>query len=98
MSLHEIRPKILLSVAQQNKSGLGRLGFEVSRPPLPHTDTHTHTHTHTHTAGMTPLNERSARRTDRYLHNTCPQREAIKWLQTYGLDRTATGMGQYYVQ
>jgi len=35
---------------------------------LDHTRLDTHTHTHTH--GRTPLNEWSARRRDRYLHNT----------------------------
>ena len=30
----------------------------------------THKHTHTHTRGMSPLNELSARRRGRYLHNT----------------------------
>jgi len=31
---------------------------------------HTHPHTQKHTHGMTPLNDRSARRSCRYLHNT----------------------------
>jgi len=39
----------LFSVAQQPKSGLGRLVVEVSRSQL---DTHTHTHTRTHTVGL----------------------------------------------
>jgi hypothetical protein len=37
------------SVAQQPKSGLGRLIVEVSRS---HTIRHTHTHKHTHTVGL----------------------------------------------
>ena len=54
-------------MAQQLNSGLGRLDVEVSRSP---TISHTHTHTHTHTHDRTPLNEWSARRRYRYLHNT----------------------------
>jgi hypothetical protein len=50
---------IFLSVAQQPNSGLGRLSVDVSR-----------SHTDTHTLGRTPLNEWSARRRGRYLHNT----------------------------
>jgi hypothetical protein len=46
-------------VAQQPKSGLGRLIVEVSR-----------SHISRHTLGRTPLNEWSARRRGRYLHNT----------------------------
>ena len=41
-----------------------RLRF-IDTPP-----THTHTHTDTHRAGRTPLNNWSARRGGRYLHNT----------------------------
>ena len=45
-----------------------------------HTHTHKHTHTHIHTLSRTPLNEWSARRRGRYLHNTqqtlCPQRDS----------------------
>ena len=68
------------SVAQQPNSGPRRLVVEVSRS---HTHTHTHTHTHararartharTHAHGRTPLDEWSARRKDRYLHNTQTQ-------------------------
>jgi hypothetical protein len=47
------------SVVQQPNSGLGRLIFEFSR-----------SHTIRHTLGRTPLDEWSAWRTGRYLHNT----------------------------
>jgi hypothetical protein len=68
----------------------------------------THTHTHTHTHGKIPLNECSAHRKDRSLQNAQrtqetnihglstgfePSISAIKWHQTYVLDRTATGIG-----
>ena len=59
---------MLTFVAQQPNSGLGR---PVSRFP-----SHTITHIHTHTQGRTPLNEWSARRTDRYLHNTQQTQQA----------------------
>ena len=49
------------SVAPQPNSRLDRLIVEVSRP---------HTIRHTRTPGRTPLNEWSARRRGRYLHNT----------------------------
>ena len=54
--------KCFFFVAQQPKECLGRLIVEVSR-------SHTIRHTHTHTQSRTPLNERYARRRDRYLHN-----------------------------
>jgi hypothetical protein len=53
-----------LSVALQPKSDLGRLTVEVSRSHIIR-----HTHTHTHTPGTTTLDEGSARRRGRYLHN-----------------------------
>jgi len=46
--------------AQKPKSGLGRLNVEVSR----------YTQLHAHTPGRTSLNQCSARRRGRYLHNT----------------------------
>jgi len=71
--------------------------------------TQTHTHTHTHSPGRSPLNERSARRRGRYLHYTThdehkgrtsmpsagfyPAMPAIKRLETYAFDCTATGIG-----
>jgi hypothetical protein len=56
-------------VAQQPNWGPRRLIFDAS---ISHTirHTHTHTHTHTHARSRTPLDERSARRKGRYLHNT----------------------------
>ena len=48
-------------MAQRFKSGLDRLIVEVSTP---------HTMRHTQTPGGTPLNEWSAGRRGRYLHNT----------------------------
>jgi hypothetical protein len=57
---------VCFCVVQQPKSFLGRLTVEVSTS---HTIKHTHTHTNTHTHGRTPLNEQSARRSGRYLHN-----------------------------
>jgi len=68
---------------------------------------HAHTHTHTHTQSKTPLKEWSDRRRSRYVHNTQQTQQrtpmapagyesaipAIKWLQNYALDRTATGIG-----
>ena len=39
-------------------------------PPCTIRHTHTHTYTHTHTHSRTPLDEWSARRRCRYLHNT----------------------------
>ena len=62
-------------------------------------------HTHKHTLVMTPLNDGSARGTDRFLHNEQqtqkkniagfePAISAIKRLQTHSLDPAATGMGQ----
>jgi hypothetical protein len=84
--------------------------FSVSRS---HTirHTNTHTHTHTHTAGMTPLNERTACHRRRYLNNTQQTQEknihalggirtqipALQRRQTYGLDRTDTGIGLKYL-
>jgi len=54
-------------VALQSNSDVGR--FLVDRTQLD-TNTHTHKHTHTHTPGRTPLNEWSARRRGRHIHNT----------------------------
>ena len=62
------------------------------------------------TVGRTPLDERSARRRDLYVttHNNHnrqiamppvgfePTISAGEWPQTYALDRTATGTGNYY--
>jgi hypothetical protein len=64
------------SLAQQPNSGPRRLVVEASRSHT-HTRTHTrtHTHTHTHAHGRTPLDEWSARRKDRYLHNTQTRHE-----------------------
>jgi len=59
-------------------------------------------HRQTHTPGRTPLNESSARRSARYLHDKQTQETnihalsriaAIKQLQTYALTPTATGIG-----
>ena len=66
---------ILLSVVHRPKSGRSRLVAEVSSshaitPTPTHTHTHTHTHIHSRTPGRTALNEWSARRRGRYLHNT----------------------------
>jgi len=73
------------SVAQQPNLGLGRLVVEVYR---------SHTDTRTHTPGRTSLNDWSARRRGRYLHNTQRTQErfepvilAIERAQTYALDR-----------
>jgi len=82
-------------VAQQPKSGLERLVVVVSR-----------SHTISHTHPTTPLKEWSARRRDRYPHNTKQTQEtnihvirgirtqipAIMRLQTYASDRTALGI------
>jgi hypothetical protein len=51
---------LIFFVAQQPKLGLGRLIIELSR---------SHTVIHTQTPGRIPLNEWSARRRGRYLHN-----------------------------
>jgi hypothetical protein len=62
---------------------------------------------HIQTHGRTPLDERSARRRDLYLHRTTQQTSfpwagfepaipAIKRPQTYALDGAATGIGIYY--
>jgi hypothetical protein len=81
--------------------------FSVSRS---HTIRHTHTHTHTHTAGMTPLNEWSARHRRRYLNNTQQTQEtnihalsgiwtqipALQRRQTYALGHKDTGIGLKY--
>ena len=51
-----------------------RVTFALYHTLMTHTHTHTHTHTrthaHTHTPGRTPLNEWSALRRGRYMHNT----------------------------
>jgi hypothetical protein len=59
---------VCVCVAQQPNSGSGRLIVDVSR-------SHTIRHTHTHTHGRTPLNEWSALRRSRYLHNTINARD-----------------------
>ena len=78
-------------MAQRPKSSLGR-------PLLRILD---HTHTHIHTRGRTPLNERSARRSSRYLHNRTNTTAgfeivipAIKWFHTYA---TGIAWGACYV-
>ena len=65
------------------------------------------THTHTHTPVRTPLNEGSVRRRNQYLHHEPKRRismpsagfkpaiPTIKKLQTYALDRRATGISAY---
>jgi hypothetical protein len=94
-------------MAQQPNMGLGRLNFEVPRSqtikPTP-----TPTHPHTHTAlGRTSLNDWSAHRTGRYLHDTKQKHEknicaltgfepaitAVSLLRAYALDHGATGIG-----
>ena len=55
---------MFISVELQPNSGLDRLIVE------DHTQLDTCTHTHTHTPCRSPLNEWSARRRGRYLHNT----------------------------
>jgi hypothetical protein len=74
-------------------------------PRPPHCRSFEITQLDTHIPGRTPLNEWSARRRGRYLHNKHNRRTsmplagfepaipAIKWLQTYALDRTVTGIG-----
>jgi hypothetical protein len=83
-------------VEQQANSGPGLFIVEVYR---------------SRTSNWTRLNERSARRRGRYLHNTQQTQEmnihafagfepaipAIKRLQTYALDRTAPRIGLVYV-
>jgi len=83
-----------LSVVQQPNSDLVGLIFEVSR-----------SHTNRHTPGRNPLNEWAARHRNRYILITQGKQQmnimfssgfdpaipAIKVLQTYSLDRTATG-------
>jgi hypothetical protein len=85
------------SAALQPISGLGRLILWFLD------------HTQTHTRPKTPLNEWSARRRGRYLRNKQQTQEtnihvlrgfeplipAIKQLQTYALDCTATGIGRW---
>ena len=104
---------IILFVTQQPSSGLGRLVLEVSISlslSLTHTHTHKYILIHSHMPGITPLNEWSARRIGRYLHNIQwkqatnihapsvlkPAIPAIERFQTYALDRRATGIGYYY--
>jgi hypothetical protein len=80
----------------QPKSGLGHPIVEVSR-----------SQTVRHTAGRTPLNEWSAHRKGRYLHNTqqTPMPSvrfesailAVERLKTYALDRMVTGIGSFYI-
>jgi hypothetical protein len=53
--------ELLYFCGQQSKWGLGRLTLDVSR---------SHTGRNASTAGRTSLNERSANRWDRHLHNT----------------------------
>lgn len=69
-------------MAQQPKSGLGRLFVEVSI---------LHTIRHTQTPSSTALDKRSAHRSGRYLHK--PAIAAIKPMQTYSLGRSVTGIG-----
>ena len=86
-------------MALRPNTGHGLLILEVSRS---HNDA---------PVGRTPLDERSARRRDPYLktHNTHnrktsmppagfePTTSAGEWLQTYALDRAATGTGTIYI-
>jgi hypothetical protein len=97
---HEQQSMILLFSGATAQLGFRPPLFEVSRS---HTDIHTHT-------PRIPLDEGPARRRSRYLHNTQQTQEknihapegfepaipAIKRLQTYALDRTATGIGSKY--
>jgi hypothetical protein len=87
-------------VAQQTKRALDRQVFEVSR---------SHIIRHTHKPGRIPLHEWSARRRSRYLHNRPNRRismsskrfepaiPSIRWLQTYALYCTVTGIGKYHI-
>jgi hypothetical protein len=69
------------SVAQISSSSLGLLIVEVSK-------------SHTHIAGRTRLTEWSARRRDRYLHNTHSTQDTEPQSQrAYARDRTATEIG-----
>jgi hypothetical protein len=92
----------LFSVTQQSNAGLERLDVEVSR-----SHTHIHTHTHTHTwqdssarvigpvaeAATYTTDKTHKRRTSRFSAEFEPAIPKIKPLQTYALDRTATGIG-----
>ena len=89
-------------VVHQYNSGLGRLSVNVVKVSI----SHTHARAHTHTHSKTPLKEWSDRRRSRYVHNTQQTQKrtsmppagyesaipAIKWLQNYALDRTATAI------
>jgi hypothetical protein len=89
-------------VAKHSNSGLGCLIFQIHRS-LTNRHTHTHTHTRTHTLARTPLNDWSARLRGHYLKQTQESnihalrgnrtRDPRDRLQTYNLDRTATGVG-----
>ena len=85
------------SVAQQPESGLGRLIVKVSR---------SHTHRHTHPVGLLWTSDKLVAETATFTtHNKHKRRifmpsawfepaiPAIERLQTYALDRTATGIG-----
>ena len=84
---------------------LCRNGLTVAQATLLLTFLVTHNYTHTNTPISTPLNEWSARHRCRYLHNTGdehlsmpsagfdPTISAIKRLQTYSLDHSATWIG-----
>jgi len=93
------------SVAQQPKRCLRRLAVDVTRSQaIRHI--HTHTHTHTHTVGLLWTSDQlvaeAATYTTHYKHKRRtsvpsaglePTILAIKRLQIYTLDRTATGIG-----
>jgi hypothetical protein len=65
---------------------------ETDRQTGRHKHTHTYTYTHTHTESRAALNEWSARRRRRCLHNTqrtwdkypCPRRDSNRWSQQSG--------------
>ena len=92
---------LILSIAKQPISSPGSRIVEFSR-----SHTIRHTHTHTHTVGRTPLSERSARHTGRYLNETQQTENtdihspsgirtcdpAIERLKSYALNRMATGI------
>jgi hypothetical protein len=89
---------------QQPKSDIGHLVVEVSSS---HLDTHTHTHTHTHMLGLLRTSDYVVTEVCIYTtHNKHdrlvpmpsvgfePTIPANKWLQTYALRDTTTGIGK----
>jgi hypothetical protein len=93
--------------AQEPKPGASLLRFPdhtLSDMHTTHTHARTHAHTHTHTPGSTSLNQRSARRTSRYLRNTLtsmpsggfePVKPGIERPQTHALHSAATAIGRH---